>query len=328
MPQLSKSTQTSLSEINMVPFVDVVLVLLIIFMITAPILQSGIEVDVPKTRTVKEINQERLVVTRASPVRHQQHQHRHRAHYHSRAHPVKMTTAVANSMDPIGGTHHEDQNLRQFLIYSIIMHASLAVVIVVSAYIQYRGTAWGGVGGKLGGTKVSLVSAAGIPMPKESVVTESKAVDPTKGLHKEEPPKPPEPKTDATKIPKFTKEKPLPPSRQSRTLENKTPTPDNAVPYGKGGNPDLPTGYSQTPGEGSSGVTVQGQGGADFASRYGWYIEAVKNRIYGNWQHGNASYDNSALRAVLSSTPVTKLPGDYSGAYVVATLDFNPPSIR
>jgi len=63
MPQLSKSTQTSLSDINMVPFIDVVLVLLIIFMITAPILQSGIEVDVPKTRTVKEITQQRLVVT-------------------------------------------------------------------------------------------------------------------------------------------------------------------------------------------------------------------------------------------------------------------------
>src|SRR5437016_437466 len=61
--QLSKSTQTSLSEINMVPFVDVVLVLLIIFMITAPILQSGIEVDVPKTKTVKEISQDRLVLT-------------------------------------------------------------------------------------------------------------------------------------------------------------------------------------------------------------------------------------------------------------------------
>ena len=63
MPQLSKQTQTSLSEINMVPFVDVVLVLLIIFMITAPILQSGIEVDVPKTKTVKEITEQRLVVT-------------------------------------------------------------------------------------------------------------------------------------------------------------------------------------------------------------------------------------------------------------------------
>jgi len=56
-------THTSLSEINITPFVDVVLVLLIIFMLTAPILQSGIEVNVPKTRTVKEISEERLVIT-------------------------------------------------------------------------------------------------------------------------------------------------------------------------------------------------------------------------------------------------------------------------
>ena len=63
MPQISKQTQSTLSEINMVPFIDVVLVLLIIFMITAPILQSSIEVDVPKTHTVHEANQERLVVT-------------------------------------------------------------------------------------------------------------------------------------------------------------------------------------------------------------------------------------------------------------------------
>ncbi|MBZ5528910.1 MAG: biopolymer transporter ExbD [Acidobacteriia bacterium] len=63
MAQIGKQTQTSLSEINMVPFVDVVLVLLIIFMITAPILQSGIEVDLPKTHTVKELNQDRVVIT-------------------------------------------------------------------------------------------------------------------------------------------------------------------------------------------------------------------------------------------------------------------------
>src|SRR6202795_1454214 len=63
MPQLTKGTQSSLSEINMVPFVDVVLVLLIIFMITAPILQSGIEVDVPKTKTVKELTEQRMVIT-------------------------------------------------------------------------------------------------------------------------------------------------------------------------------------------------------------------------------------------------------------------------
>jgi len=63
MPQLSKATQTSLSDINMVPFIDVVLVLLIIFMITAPILQSGIDVDVPKTHTTKELIEQKVVVT-------------------------------------------------------------------------------------------------------------------------------------------------------------------------------------------------------------------------------------------------------------------------
>ena len=56
-------TQTSLADINITPLVDVVLVLLVIFMITAPVLQSGIEVNVPKTRTVKEITEQRLVVT-------------------------------------------------------------------------------------------------------------------------------------------------------------------------------------------------------------------------------------------------------------------------
>ncbi len=53
----------ALADINITPFVDVVLVLLIIFMLTAPILQSGIEVEVPKTKTVKEITEERLVIS-------------------------------------------------------------------------------------------------------------------------------------------------------------------------------------------------------------------------------------------------------------------------
>ena len=59
----SGRTQSSLAEINITPLVDVVLVLLIIFMISAPVLQSGIEVAVPKTRTVKEITEQRLVLT-------------------------------------------------------------------------------------------------------------------------------------------------------------------------------------------------------------------------------------------------------------------------
>jgi biopolymer transport protein TolR len=56
-------TQSSLAEINITPLVDVVLVLLIIFMVTAPVLQSGIEVNVPRTKTVKEITEERLVIS-------------------------------------------------------------------------------------------------------------------------------------------------------------------------------------------------------------------------------------------------------------------------
>jgi biopolymer transport protein ExbD/biopolymer transport protein TolR len=56
-------TQTALAEINITPLVDVVLVLLVIFMISAPVLQSGIEVAVPKTKTVHEITEQRMVVT-------------------------------------------------------------------------------------------------------------------------------------------------------------------------------------------------------------------------------------------------------------------------
>ena len=60
---INGQTRSSLAEINIIPLVYVVLVLLVIFMITAPVLQSGIEVNVPKTRTVKQITEQRMVVT-------------------------------------------------------------------------------------------------------------------------------------------------------------------------------------------------------------------------------------------------------------------------
>src|SRR5258708_39003003 len=52
-----------LAEINVTPFVDVALVLLIIFMITAHAMDSGIEIEVPKTKTVTVVTKELPVVS-------------------------------------------------------------------------------------------------------------------------------------------------------------------------------------------------------------------------------------------------------------------------
>jgi len=54
-----------MSEINVTPFVDVMLVLLIIFMVTAPMMTQGIEVDLPQTRTVQAlpVESDHLVLT-------------------------------------------------------------------------------------------------------------------------------------------------------------------------------------------------------------------------------------------------------------------------
>jgi biopolymer transport protein ExbD len=55
-------TSGTLSEINIVPLVDVVLVLLIIFMLTAHVMEFGLEIEVPKVKQVKDSAQELPVV--------------------------------------------------------------------------------------------------------------------------------------------------------------------------------------------------------------------------------------------------------------------------
>ena len=59
----TRRTQSALADLNITPLVDVVLVLLLIFMLTAPVLQSGIVVAVPQTRTVNQLTEEHLVIT-------------------------------------------------------------------------------------------------------------------------------------------------------------------------------------------------------------------------------------------------------------------------
>jgi len=266
-----------------------------------------------------------------------------------------MNGAVANSPYP---------NLKPYLKVSAICHVVLIAAMILSAYLKFPGNQWGGVGGGGENVKVNLVGSAGLAMPKEPNVTESNVVDPTKSLHKEEekPKPPPEPPTPVQKIPQFEKNKPQPPTHKSKTFENKTTEPTNAVP-GHGGTPNLPTGVGSNPGN-SPGLAIQGPGGGDFASRYGWYIESVKRRIQQNWlqntidpgvraarmakttmqftiardgtikdiklvqSSGNLSMDNSGQRALLASSPLPALPSDYNGTYVNVTFDFDLSQTR
>jgi biopolymer transport protein TolR len=58
-----RSVATSLSEINVVPLVDVMLVLLIIFMVTAPMMQQGLSVNLPQARRAQPVSAEPIYVT-------------------------------------------------------------------------------------------------------------------------------------------------------------------------------------------------------------------------------------------------------------------------
>ena len=62
-PLRKRQLGTSLSEINVTPFVDVMLVLLVIFMVTAPMMQSGIGVRLPQAETASAPAEEGLTLT-------------------------------------------------------------------------------------------------------------------------------------------------------------------------------------------------------------------------------------------------------------------------
>ena len=58
-----RRTSTSLSEINVVPLVDVMLVMLVIFMVTAPMMNRGLDVQLPEARRAEQLASERVFVT-------------------------------------------------------------------------------------------------------------------------------------------------------------------------------------------------------------------------------------------------------------------------
>jgi biopolymer transport protein ExbD len=58
-----RRTSSTLAEINIIPLVDVMLVLLIIFMVAAPMLQRGVEVNLPVARQTQKMTEERIYIT-------------------------------------------------------------------------------------------------------------------------------------------------------------------------------------------------------------------------------------------------------------------------
>lgn len=243
---------------------------------------------------------------------------------------------------------HAPPSLRQTFAWSLLLHAALSSALVLSAWRMPRGDAWGGAGG--GALRVGLVgSLAGVPLPHPEAQTPSRVVDETRGLHQEEP-RPKEPESRATSLPEFEQNKP--PryvTRPSRVLEDATPPPSGAIPYGRGGSPSLPYTTFTMGGSTPGGLGISGPGG-DFGARFPAYVEAVRRRISGNWlqstvepsvrwaprvlmtfqvlrdgsitnvervrSSGVDSVDRSALRAILDSSPLAPLPSEYAGSYV------------
>ena len=62
-PGRGRRVATSLSEINVVPMVDIMLVLLIIFMVAAPMIQRGVDVNLPVARNAQPMTGDRIEIT-------------------------------------------------------------------------------------------------------------------------------------------------------------------------------------------------------------------------------------------------------------------------
>jgi len=247
-------------------------------------------------------------------------------------------------------------SLKKTLVWSGALHFSLLLAVIVGNFHRHAGDPWGGPGG--GAIRVGLVgNLAGVPLPRPEAQTVSRVVDETKGLHKSEP-RQKEPETAAKQIPEFERNKPQRYiTRPSRVLEDETPPPSGAIPYGEGGGPSLP--YTQfAMGAGTTGgLGLSGPGGGDFGGRFPAYVEAVRRRISGNWlqstvdpsvrwaprvvmtfkilrdgtitniersrSSGIESVDRSALRALLDSNPLAPLPPEYNGSFVTVEFWFD-----
>jgi periplasmic protein TonB len=258
--------------------------------------------------------------------------------------------------------YRDAPDLKAPMGYSIAFHVCLFGALTLSAIFARQGATWGGAGGQ-GTINVNLVgNVPAIPLPKPDVATNSRVVDNTKGLYQTEvqpkdipapQPKAPPPPDDSKAIylPKFDKYKqPEYLGKSSKVLPNPTPPPKNAIPYGNGGSPQIPTSNFAVTQNTKGGMGVTGSTGGSFGSQFPWYVEAVQRRVSSNWleatvdpsisfaprctitftilrdgtvtniqvtqSSGNQSVDMSGVRAIQSSSPLDHLPSEYGGSSV------------
>ncbi len=250
------------------------------------------------------------------------------------------------------------ESLRGSLLASIIFHVLLVVVAVIY-------TIWGGRVGKGWGNSLNSGSAVhvsavaslpGVPLPTPKITTPNTVAVQNPGLYKNEPvPKPP-PSMLAQEIPKFKEAVKIPKKKMlanPRIQKEHLKPPPNAIPYGEGGRPTMSYSSVATS-AGEAGVAV---GQENFGEQFGWYVQAVRNRISNNWlismispsilsaprvyvdfdinrdgsisnakiakSSGIPEVDRSALRAVLASSPLAPLPSSYSGSKVSVEFYFD-----
>ncbi len=251
---------------------------------------------------------------------------------------------------------HRREDLKQPLVLSSVGHGILLLIALFSFPFSHgRGEHWGSGGGSA--IQVSAVrNLPGVPLPRPPVVAESQVASESKSLYKTEPK--PEPKVEekVKEIPRFGEEPKKQPPRQRARREEPQPLPPGAIPSpsSEGGPPALPYTSFQT-GGGEGGMAF-GAGGA-FGGRFPWYVESVQRRISSNWlmsavdpnvrwaprvevsfeilrdgtvvniqmlrSSGVSSVDRSAIRAIQSSSPLERLPSDYSGDKVFVEFWFD-----
>lgn len=254
-----------------------------------------------------------------------------------------------------------DDRFRRGLAVSLGLHVLglTAAAALPGMFPDMGGALWGDPDAS-GGIRVTIAGDfGGIPLPRPEVVNETAAGNESEGFFESEPlpaPAPVEAEPDAVAIPETPATAETRPAPEPEPAAPPTPRdepdddppaerPDNAVPFGEGGQLALPFGNA-----GAGDGTGLSLGDGAFGERYGRYVESIRRRISEAWiqgripanvrtaprvwvtfdierngditniaidrSSGNDALDRSARRAVFAARNLGPLPADYRGARV------------